>query len=236
MLTAHSNNVRKDSRAVIRAVIVGLLFATAAAIGNLLKPTTFLADKLTTVDLETMVPAEFAGWKLVEKQTVTAIDPTVQTNLDATYDALLARTYANVNGDRVMLTVAYGKAQTHDLKAHRQEVCYRSQGFDIRFIRSDDAQITKDPTPVTRVLAERVGRSEPITYWFIMGDLAVRSINERLLAGLYYSFKNEIPDGFMVRVSNISSDAPHAFGLHDEFSRQLIKAMAPDVRRRFAGR
>lgn len=236
MVTIHSHKVRDDSPVRTRAVIISLLFVMAAALGNLLKPTTYLSDKLAVVDLEKMVPAEFAGWKLVEKQTVTAIDPTVQVNLDATYDALLARTYANANGDKVMLTVAYGKAQTHDLKAHRQEVCYRSQGFDIRLIQPSDARITVTPTPVTRVLAERVGRSEPITYWFIIGDLAVRSIIERLYAGLYYSFKNEIPDGFMVRVSNISSDAPNAFDLHDEFSRQLIKAMSPEVRKRFIGR
>lgn len=217
------------------AWIIGLVFVAASIGGTALRPTRLLADALPPVDLEQMVPKQFGDWRLMQKSAVVAVDPNVQRNLDNTYDQILSRTYRNTNGQEILLSVAYGREQTHELKAHRQEVCYRAQGFDIKFARPAKAPITNTAVPVTRMLAVRADRSEPVTYWFTMGDKVLYSIPERLGAGIRYSFHGQVPDGFLVRVSSVASNPGPAFEAHDAFSRQLLAAVSPDVRARLAG-
>lgn len=219
----------------LRAWALGLVFACAATAGTALKPTQMLSDTLPAVELETMIPVQFDDWKAVEKSSVVAVDPSVQRNLDATYEQLLARTYRNTKGQEVMLTVAYGRAQTHELKAHRQEVCYRAQGFEIRFVRPENAALKREPVPLSRMHAERPGRSEPVSYWFTMGDKVVYSIPERLFAGIRYSFADKTPDGFLVRISTISDQPRDAFALHDSFGKALLDGVSPEARMRLSG-
>lgn len=235
MMEAQKPNAGGAYRIPRRSWIIGVLLLASSVVGTALRPTKLLADSLPAVDLETMIPSHFGNWQLMERSAVVAVDPVVQRNLDTTYDQLLARTYRNSDGAEIMLTIAYGRAQTHELKAHRQEVCYRSQGFDIRFARPEDAKIKSVGLPVTRMHAVRAERSEPVSYWFTMGDKVLYSIPARLVAGIRYSFQGNVPDGFLVRVSSIGDDPDSAFATQDRFSRALLDAVDPGVRARLSG-
>ena len=51
-----------------------------------------------------------------------------------------------------MLTIAYGGDQRDALRSHRQEVCYRAQGFTVRDIGHDATSVKRresrgDPFP-----------------------------------------------------------------------------------------
>jgi EpsI family protein len=141
----------------------------------------------------------------------------------------------NSAGEHMMLTVAYGGDQSDALKAHRQEVCYTAQGFTIHALHQDELALQGGTIPVTRMLAVREDRSEPVTYWFTMGDRVVRGRVERLATQLREGFAGRIPDGLLVRVSSISPDAPSAYAAQHSFIGQLLAAMPSTDRARLAG-
>ena len=45
------------------------------------------------------------------------------------YNQTLTRTYINPRGDRIMLSIAYGRDQSDALQMHKPELCYPAQGF-----------------------------------------------------------------------------------------------------------
>ncbi|MGS0759311.1 exosortase C-terminal domain/associated protein EpsI, partial [Roseateles sp. GG27B] len=51
--------------------------------------------------------------------------------LDATYDETLAMTFKNAAGERVMLSLAYGRNQHKGMITHRPEICYPAPGFKL---------------------------------------------------------------------------------------------------------
>lgn len=211
------------------AVSVAMLACAAASV--LLRPTTQPAD----FKLEQMVPTQFAGWKVDPDVIPVAPSPDVQTNLDNLYDQILTRTYVNEKGQRIMLVIAYGGDQSDSLKAHRQEVCYQAQGFAIRSVRNDSLRADGGEVPIVRVHAQQGRRSEPISYWFTMGDFVAMGRGERLATQVMYGFQGRIPDGMLVRVSNISGDPTASWVSHDDFLRSLLQVVGPNGRQRLAG-
>ena len=83
--------------------------------------------------------------------------------------------------------------------------------------------------------AVRAERSEPVTYWFTMGDRVVLGRAERLKVQLENGLARRIPDGMLVRVSNLSGDARGAYALHQSFVAALVAALAPADANRFVG-
>ena len=207
----------------LRASVAVLLMVAASLAAEFMRPTQLLKDP--NLDLNTLIPAKFGDW--VIDPTIIPIKPTpdVQANLDTIYDQIVARTYVNSKGERMMLSIAYGGSQSDDLKAHRQEVCYASQGFKITELLHDSVAFGDSAIPITRMVAVLGSRSEPVTYWFTIGDRVVLSRFERLIVQLKYGLSGEIPDGMLVRVSNISTDARGAYSAHVNFVHELIASM-----------
>jgi EpsI family protein len=185
--------------------------------------------------LESMVPQAFGDWSIDPTLAPVALTADVQAKLDRIYSQTVSRTYVNSAGERVMLTVAYGGDQSDALKAHRQEVCYTAQGFTIHDLHHADLAVQGGAIPVTRMLAVRDERSEPVTYWFTMGDRVVRGRVERLAMQLREGFAGRIPDGMLVRVSSISADTGAAYAAQQAFIGQLLAAMPSADRVRLAG-
>ncbi len=207
-------------------VVLGIAMCLAAALAVALKPTKKLSDQRAKVNLETMIPPSFGSWQ-IDPQAGANIKPSadVQANLDKIYDQILNRTYINKNGERIMLTITYGSSQSQDLKAHRQEVCYAAQGFQIQALKHESLRLLQQSVPVTRMFAIKQDRNEPVTYWFTMGDNVVLSRVERLMVQIKYSFAGVIPDGVLVRVSNLNPDPEKGFAEHSEFLNELMAAM-----------
>jgi len=187
-------------------------------------------------DLERLIPASFGDWRLDPEEAPAAIAPDVQANLDRLYGQVVARTYVNSRGDRIMLTVAHGGDQSDALKAHRQEVCYRAQGFDIRGLAHERFAVAGREIPVTRMLAVRGERSEPVTYWFTMGDRVVGGRLERLRVQVRDGLAGRIPDGMLVRVSSLSNDPRSAFAAQDAFLGAIVAAVPQSEAARLVGR
>jgi len=219
----------------IRHLVIGLAMLMAFGMSIVMKPTVKAADKGPKINLEAMIPAEFGDWKIDPIVIQVKPSPDVQQNLNAIYDQILTRTYVNSQGERMMLSIAYGGAQTDQLKAHRQEVCYSAQGFQIKSLISQAVKIGQSTIPITRMLAVMGSRSEPVTYWFTMGDRVVLSSFERLVVQLKYGLTGEIPDGMLVRISNISTDPARAYEAHIAFVRDLISHMREQDARRLVG-
>src|SRR5207237_5766606 len=120
---------------------------------------------------------------------------------------VLQRSYVDSNGSGIMLCVAYGSEQSPALQVHRPEICYASSGFKVGEVERTAVQLAGHRLPVARLHATMVGRSEPVTYWMVLGDSAVADTSSFRWRQLSISLRREIKDGMLVRVSSIGRDA-----------------------------
>lgn len=214
-------------------LVVGAAMMTAAGAALSLKPSRIPQD--TAFDLEEVIRRSFGDWRVDPGMIPIPPAPDVQANLERLYAQIVNRTYINSRGDRIMLTIAYGGDQSDALKAHRQEVCYAAQGFEIRNVLHGNLHVRERTVPVTRLIAVRGTRSEPVTYWFTIGDRVVLGRLERLIVQLQFGLSGWIPDGMLVRVSSLSTNPAQAFRAHEEFIGALLGAAREGVARRLLG-
>jgi EpsI family protein len=212
--------------------IAGVAMLCCAGLASAWRP---VAIPNPDFQLEALIPAQFGNWRVDASVVPIAPTPDVQENLDKLYNQILSRAYVNERGERMMLVVAYGGDQSDSLKAHRQEVCYTAQGFAVRNVHRDQLSVQGSSVPLVRMHAQKDGRSEPVSYWFTMGDQVVIGRVDRLIAQIGYGLKGTIPDGLLVRVSNISKDVPASYAAQDDFMRALLSTLAPTDRQRIAG-
>lgn len=219
----------------IKSAVVLVLALAALAGAHAWRPTAHLADTRPKVNLETLFPKSFGGWALDERMPVQLISPDTQAMLDKIYSQTLSRTYVNGQGERIMLSVAYGGDQSDATRAHRPEVCYPAQGFQI-LSSSDTALDIGLRTIRVRQLVSKMGsRVEPISYWIVVGDRITLSGPEQKLAQLAYSTRGVIPDGMLVRVSSINADAGDAYRRHQSFINSLAKALPTEMQSQVIG-
>ena len=204
----------------------------AAVAAPALKP---VADPNAVFDLEAAVPQSFGGWRIDPTVMPVSPAPDVQENLDRLYRQIVARTYVNEAGERMMLTVAHGGDQSDALKAHRQEVCYRAQGFQVSGVGRGALAAGNHSIDVTRFLAVRGDRSEPVTYWFTMGDRVVLGRLERLRVQLAHGLRGRVPDGLLVRVSSIDGNPARAHAAQASFVGELAAAVPRQYTARLVG-
>ena len=219
----------------IKAVIAFVLMVSAVAAAYFWRPTVHLADSRAKVDLEQMFPSAFGDWKVDKFLPVQLVAPDVAQLLATIYSQTLSRTYINSQGQRIMLSVAYGGDQSDATRAHRPEVCYPAQGFQIIANQTGVVNTGAHPLRVRQLVAKAGGRVEPISYWVTVGDRTVLSGTEQKLAQLSYSTRGVIPDGMLVRVSNIDANSVLAYQLHGSFISQMTSAMSESVRDRIVG-
>lgn len=220
----------------LKALISMVLMLLAVAGAQVWRPTAHLADTRPKVELETIFPKAFGDWTLDERMPVQLISPDTQVMLDKIYNQTLSRTYVNRQGERIMLSVAYGGDQSDGTRAHRPEVCYPAQGFQITANGEGMLSLGQQSLRVRQLMSTLGGRVEPITYWIVVGDRVTLSGTEQKLAQLSYSTRGVVPDGMLVRVSSINSDAAAAYRLHQSFVAAMSGAIRADVRAQVVGR
>lgn len=216
------------SAARVKAFVALLVMMAAFAGAHAWKPTRHMSDMRPPIDLEAIFPKAFDGWQMDTRVPVQLISPDVAAVLNRTYNQTLSRTYVNRSGDRIMLSVAYGGDQSDGTRAHRPEVCYPAQGFQMLSSEMQELNAPPSPQRVRRLVAKLGGRVEPITYWVVVGDRVALSGTEQKLEQLSYSVKGVIPDGMLVRVSSIDRDSARAFKIQDAFIANLAKALRAD--------
>lgn len=221
----------------IAVVLMTALMLASSGAAHYMTPTRHLADKIGKPDLETLFPKQFGAWRLDANVPVILPAPDVQARLDAIYNQVLSRTYINDQGQRVMLSVAYGGDQSDGTRIHRPEVCYPAQGFQILSNKVDRLPMPgREPLKVRRLESKLEQRREPITYWVVVGDSAVTSAAEQKLAQLRYGMQGLIPDGVLVRVSSIDPETPRAFELQQRYIADLARALTPQASLRVFGK
>lgn len=220
----------------LRNFILLALMLAASAGALALRPTALVAARGTKIDLEALIPSEFAGWRIDTSISPVMPSPDVQASIDIIYTATLTRTYVNDGGQRIMLSIAYGDQQNDQLRVHQPEGCYIGQGFHIvQPSKATEISTNAGLLHVTQLSAANGTRHEPITYWVRIGDSIARTQWEMKKIQLSYALTGKIPDGMLVRVSSLSTNDTQAFILHRDFIDALLSSADTSKRRALIG-
>jgi len=221
--------------------LLSLTCASLMCVGGLasawLTPTEHAALR-NHAQLERMVPAVIGAWHADPDASPPVESPELRDRLARVYAQVLARSYVDAGGRRVMLSIAYSADQRENAgrQTHRPELCYPAQGFAISQRRLGTLPLSGHTLPVIRMVATQGERIEPITYWMTLDGLPENSMFQMKLdqirGGLLH---NVIQDGMVIRVSSIDGDPAHAWQVETAFLNDLFSAAAPDARRAFFG-
>lgn len=216
------------------AILLAVMIVTAAA-SEFVRPMSVAAPH---PPLAQMIPAAFAEWRVLPELTRNVVNPETvnqgDLNMRQPYSDVLMRVYGNPRGDRIMLAIAYGAEQRQEVKIHRPELCYTSQGFEILSRYKSTIATTAGPSRATRLLVFGPGRVEAVSYWIRIGDLQNADAVQTRLYLFSQALKGRVVDGVLVRASQIvgsvngSSDG--SYQLQERFLSDLLAALDPSMR------
>lgn len=234
------DTTKKGSGMKTKALIMMLLMSCVAIATPQLKPTQRLADHYTqNVNLEAAFPKQIADWQAIDEG-VGLVNPETATAMKKIYAQTLSRTYENRQGQRVMLSLAYGKDQSDEVGVHLPEGCYSGQGFRVDTKQSLVWAIRQQPVFVTKLMASRGDRLEPITYWLRTGAHVVKPGWPTKWVKMQYAFQGQIPDGMLVRVSSLVADTTtssidQAYALQEDFMLKLATNTQSEIQQWLLG-
>jgi EpsI family protein len=221
---------------LLRALVLAASMVSLSVLAAVMTPRTFLADQQRHAALATVVPSAFGVWAVDRSVVPVPPSPDLQRVIDETYDETLSATYRDDKGNRVMLSVAYGRNQHKGMNTHRPEVCYPAQGFRIESAaQSGVLRAAGREIPVTRLVARADARVEPITYWLLVGDRITQFGYPMRAVAIGYGLSGIVPDGVLFRVSSIDRNAPQAYEQHARFVEQLLRALPTTQQARLLG-
>lgn len=219
----------------LKSIALLLLMLAAAALAAALRPTISLADERPPVNLGAMVPTRFGDWTEQLHIATQIVNPQQRQVLEQIYSQTLTRTYVHTSGYRIMLSIAYGKNQSDALQLHKPEICYPAQGFTLLAKRPSQFTTPYQSLRTTQLETSLGSRQEPVTYWTVIGDEIAKSSMDKKMIEIRYALKDRIPDGMLVRVSSIDRVTANAYRFQTQFAVDMIHAIAPEHRSRFAG-
>lgn len=236
-----SPNVQLQSRWSWPYVTVGVLMAMAYGAAIALTPARNAVPE-GSVNLEKMIPQQFADWKEVKTGAIQmdlAPRNGEERSTDQPYDQTLMRTYLRKDGAVIMLAVAYGRTQRQEVKIHRPELCYVAQGFDVGRKELVEMNLGGQATvPAYRLVSRNDRRTEPVTYWIRIGDKITTSAWQSRWRILIEGLHGRIPDGILVRVSQVvptTEGIAGSYTTQEEFLRALNDSVDPSTRKLLTG-
>lgn len=216
-----------------KALVLAASMGAAAALAALGKPVAH--DNVPTIDLDTLFPREFGDWR-VDAASEAFVRPAAQQGkVYQIYDQVLERTFVNSTGQRIMVSAAFGREQSAGMQMHRPEVCYPAGGFKVEGVEPVQLALAGQTVSATRLHAFLPGRSEPITYWTLLGDAVVTDSTAFRLRQLSFGLRRRMLDGLLMRVSSIDSQPARAYVLQSRFADELVRAMRPAERVKVIG-
>jgi EpsI family protein len=218
-----------------KALILAALMVASSVSAVVFSPSPDAEVQRATIGLETIVPTRFGDWQLDETMVPVLPPPDVEAKVKQIYDEILARTYIDRTGERVMLSIAYGGDQTGRLRVHRPESCYSGQGFLVRKVDEQILTLGDRRVPVKRLHASLGTRQEPITYWIRVGDESVSGWASQRFVQLKYGLTGDVPDGLIFRVSSIGRDTGREFQLQERFLNDLFGGLSPKQKSSLVG-
>ena len=224
------------SKAHFRVLLASFVILSAAVVAEAMTPRTMMARGTDSLNLDKLIPRSFGRW--VPVPGIRVLEPPGSDTLShEIYNQEIVRGYADSEGHVVMLLIAYGVSQSDRLQLHRPEVCYAAQGF--RVSRPTGATIgyrqDRPPIKVTRLVAQREGRFEPVTYWMRIGNDVATGVVERQILKVTYGLRGLIPDGALIRISTIGLPEEAAFALERQFIQEFLGLSTPSAQEFLAG-
>jgi EpsI family protein len=217
-------------RPLVVNLILGIFMLSAGILTKVITPSIQPEVRLDNINLEAMIPRKFGSWKIDPSTVDLMVNPDDKGLLNNIYNQTLSRTYINNGGERVMLSIAYGRDQSRDLHVHRPEICYTASGFDIGKMSKATIHTAIGSIPVMRLVATQSTRNEPITYWIRLGDSLTRGWFEQKWTAITHSLSGKVPDGLLFRVSSISKDENQSFSIQQEFLSGMLLEMKREDR------
>jgi EpsI family protein len=181
------------------------------------------------------LPQQFPGW--TSEAASGLVSPEQAGKLaKSLYSELLSRSYFDDNDSaNIMLLAAYGDTQSDLLQLHRPETCYPAVGFQLELSEPRNLPIGRAGIlPVRRVIATTESRIENIIYWTRVGETLPQSGEAQRNARLRNSMEGFVGDGILMRFSMLG-DSAAAFAVLESFIPQLLRAIAPSMRKAFVG-
>ncbi len=224
------------SKSLMIGLVLGVLMVLAAVLTKAVTPIVHISESRPALMLSEAIPLQFGEWKEEKNLASVVVNPQMEATIKRIYAQTLSRTYVNSDGERIMLSIAYGNDQRDAVQLHYPEVCYPAQGFQVISNRQGVLVTSQGTIPVRRLETNFSNkRFEPVTYWTTVGDEAVTGGISKKIAEMRYGLKGEIPDGLLFRISSINTDTQAAFALQDSFIKTLLNELQPDMRLRLAG-
>lgn len=178
-------------------------------------------------DYVKIIPEKFKGWS-VDKNQNFIVDPKMQENLDKIYTQTFERTFINLNGKMLMLSLSYGPDQRDGMNVHRPEFCYPAQGFEIINSEVKTLNILDRDIPIRKLETINGSRREFVTYWMLMDKKPYIGSFKRKYIQLKAALRGELPDGLLFRVSSIGQEADTEYELQNQFINSLIQNIDSD--------
>lgn len=209
-----------------RTVTLILLMLFALILSYQFTPTHKMSEKRKSIDFEHLIPKKFSKWQLDEDGEDLLVDPEVKQTLESVYSQTVSRTYINDNGQRVMLSIAYGGDQEEVMQVHKPEVCYTAQGFSVTQKGTTAIKTDKGTVSANLLLAKQAERIESVTYWITIGkSIALNGLQWRW-ERIKYGLTGELPDGLLFRVSSLGLNTRMQYELHKLFIRDLMSGLS----------
>ena len=214
----------------VSVVLASVAMLAAALLAYMLTPHRLMARAHDAFDIDAHIPHAFGDWSAVPG--LQAIRPPPDGLEAITYNQEVSRAFVDRQGHVIMLMIAYGESQSDRLQLHHPEVCYTAQGFRVtRTVTSRfDWSASAPPIVLTRLVASREDRLEPISYWMRIGYDVTNSNWARNALKLEYGLRGWIPDGALFRVSTVGLPADISFKVQDKFIRDLLNDVPAETR------
>ena len=200
-----------------RAVFMALAMLGAALAAIALRPGRLPAPA-PTVQLESALPHRFNGWQGHAVADGMGL-PGGRTG------QWLVRQYVNQEGEGVLLSVTLVNDAGDALEARLAEDEMARLGSQVVRVTRDRLRLPGRSVPVTRVMAARGSRYEPMTYWITIGDRVVRGRMEWLGAQVVQGLSGRPVQVIEVRVSSVVTEMSQGFAGHDRFIKMLVAEM-----------
>lgn len=221
---------------LVKAALVAVLAGATAYGAQALKPTQLLVDKEGRYRIEDAIPKRFGDWTVDPFSGASVVNPQQQEALNKIYNQLISRVYVDPQGRRVMMSIAYGEDQRDGMTVHYPEICYPAQGFELQAKQVAQVQTPLGDIPVRRLVTQMgSSRTEPVTYWVMIGHQATLGGVQKKLIELNYAVNGVIPDGLLFRISSLDKDPAAAFALQERFIQQIVPALEAQARVRLTG-
>ena len=208
-------------QAIMGGVLVG---ASALAYARMPEPYRPVIEQDTFVG---WVPETVGRWKNTGMGDV--VVPTPDSLSGRLYDNLVTRTYVR-DRDVIMLSMVYNNIQDGMIQVHRPEVCYPVGGFELSEGKETTLAMGSESVPASRFTAVGRGRVEHIEYFTRVGTEFPRTWTQQRLSVMRANLRGIIPDGMMVRLSNIDPDEKRAFAALQDFATGFFDASAEPLR------